>query len=90
MAKRPLGSMIVTSRPEAEGLRQKEETKMQWIGPYRDAEANREWQAREWGRVMWEVVEQATWRLEDPAFLSAAIASLEDQAAWSRKLRLNG
>lgn len=59
---------------------------MQWQGPYRSQKANRDWQAREWGRVTWDALSQARWRLEDPEFIATVIASLEEQVAWGRKL----
>ena len=60
---------------------------MVWQGVYREEEANRAAQAREWGLVAWEALEKASWRLEDPAFLAGVVKSLEEQMAWFLKSR---
>ena len=60
---------------------------MVWQGVYRTEEANRAAQAREWSLVAWEALEQAGWRLEDPAFLAGVVKSLEEQIAWFLKSR---
>ena len=60
---------------------------MVWQGVYREEEANRAAQAREWGKVAWESLEAAGWRLEDPAFLAGVVKGLEEQIAWFLKSR---